>query len=80
MFEFRQLLKMENPNFLAAQLKWPFDPESVSIPGEASDWYKLTIFCPARKNRNIGAGQRAGLITRFVILFYETGIRNNYLL
>ncbi|VDN24978.1 unnamed protein product, partial [Gongylonema pulchrum] len=61
----RELLILPNPNFLSAQLQWPFDPESVSVPAQARDWYELTIYCPARDKRNIGAGQRAGLLTKW---------------
>lgn len=63
---------MPNPNFLSAQLKWPFDPESVSVPAQARDWYELTIYCPARVNNNIGAGQRAGLLTKYSDLICTT--------
>ncbi|VDM43195.1 unnamed protein product [Toxocara canis] len=53
------------PSFFDTQLQWPFDPESVTIPAEARNWYQLTQYCLARNNADIGAGQRAGLLTRW---------------
>jgi hypothetical protein len=53
------------PNFSPEQLNWPFDPESVSMPSAARNWYDLTVYCPARNKTDIGAGQRAGLLTRW---------------
>jgi len=29
------------------------------------EWFQLTIYCQARRNSDIGAGQRAGLLTRY---------------
>ncbi|VDM96119.1 unnamed protein product [Thelazia callipaeda] len=60
-----KLTDSPRPDFLQAQLQWPFDPESVSIPTDAVKWYELSIYCPARSNNNIGAGQRAGLLTKW---------------
>ncbi|CAK5029871.1 unnamed protein product [Meloidogyne enterolobii] len=51
--------------FLKLYLRWPFDPESITIPSTAREWFQLTIYCQARRNSDIGAGQRAGLLTRW---------------
>lgn len=64
-----QINKDENTNvnkpvFSAEQLQWPFDPESISIPSYIRDSHTLTVYCTARTNTNIGAGQRSGLLTR----------------
>uniref|UniRef100_A0A7E4VSC1 Metalloprotease n=1 Tax=Panagrellus redivivus TaxID=6233 RepID=A0A7E4VSC1_PANRE len=56
---------VRRPKFTDAQLQWPFDPESVTVPYDARDSYDTTIYCPARSNKNLGAGQRAGLLTRW---------------
>lgn len=61
----KKIDKNEKPIFSAEQLQWPFDPESISIPSYVRNTYKLTIYCTARENSNIGAGQRAGLLTRW---------------
>ncbi|KAI6183676.1 Metalloendopeptidase [Aphelenchoides bicaudatus] len=53
------------PNFSPEQLNWPFDPESISIPSPARLWFDLTVYCTARQRSEIGAGQRAGLLTRW---------------
>ncbi|CAJ0581826.1 unnamed protein product, partial [Mesorhabditis spiculigera] len=53
------------PQFHAAQLEWPFDPESITVPLWARDIYTLTEYCPARNSADIGAGQRVGLLTRW---------------
>nr|CAD2175654.1 unnamed protein product [Meloidogyne enterolobii] len=60
----QQLLK-NSPKFSNEQLMWPFDPESITIPSTAREWFQLTIYCQARRNSDIGAGQRAGLLTRW---------------
>nr|CAD2179216.1 unnamed protein product [Meloidogyne enterolobii] len=60
----QQLLK-NTPKFSNEQLMWPFDPESITIPSTAREWFQLTIYCQARRNSDIGAGQRAGLLTRW---------------
>uniref|UniRef100_A0A914P5T3 Astacin domain-containing protein n=1 Tax=Panagrolaimus davidi TaxID=227884 RepID=A0A914P5T3_9BILA len=54
-----------NPQFTNAQLQWPFDPESITVPFSANNKYELTRYCPARKTHDIGAGQRVGLLTRW---------------
>uniref|UniRef100_A0AC34F417 Peptidase M12A domain-containing protein n=1 Tax=Panagrolaimus sp. ES5 TaxID=591445 RepID=A0AC34F417_9BILA len=54
-----------NPAFSNAQLQWPFDPESITVPFYANNKYKLTRYCPARKTKDLGAGQRVGLLTRW---------------
>ncbi|KAI6216454.1 Metalloendopeptidase [Aphelenchoides fujianensis] len=53
------------PNFSPEQLNWPFDPESITIPSAARRWFELTVYCPARRQSEIGAGQRTGLLTRW---------------
>ncbi|KAF7640263.1 Astacin domain-containing protein, partial [Meloidogyne graminicola] len=53
------------PKFSNEQLIWPFDPESITIPSIAREWFQLTIYCQARRNADIGAGQRTGLLTRW---------------
>uniref|UniRef100_A0A914D2J6 Metalloendopeptidase n=1 Tax=Acrobeloides nanus TaxID=290746 RepID=A0A914D2J6_9BILA len=53
------------PKFTDEQLQWPFDPESVTISHNARFMYELTIYCQTRKNTDIGAGQRVGLLTRW---------------
>ncbi|VDM56560.1 unnamed protein product [Angiostrongylus costaricensis] len=53
------------PVYQAAQLMWPFDPESVTVPLWARDKYRLTQYCPARNDADIGAGQRVGLLTKW---------------
>ncbi|KIH44768.1 hypothetical protein ANCDUO_25204, partial [Ancylostoma duodenale] len=55
---------IRQPAFQPAQLMWPFDPESVTIPLWARDKYRLTQYCPARNDVDIGAGQRVGLLTK----------------
>lgn len=55
----------ELPEFISKQLEWPFDPESVTVPFDASTNHQLTPVCHARKNKNLGAGQRVGLLTRW---------------
>ncbi|CAJ0606859.1 unnamed protein product [Cylicocyclus nassatus] len=55
---------IRQPTFQPAQLMWPFDPESVTIPLWARDKYRLTQYCPARNDVDIGAGQRVGLLTK----------------
>ncbi|KAI1706025.1 astacin (Peptidase family m12A) domain-containing protein [Ditylenchus destructor] len=47
------------------QLQWPFDPESVTIPASLRHTHHLTIYCQARNDGDIGAGQRTGLLTRW---------------
>ncbi|KAH7695238.1 Protein C01F1.5, partial [Aphelenchoides avenae] len=54
------------PRFSNEQLQWPFDPESITIPPTLRNHYGLTIYCPTRRNSDIGAGQRVGLLTRLV--------------
>ncbi|PIO61414.1 hypothetical protein TELCIR_17064, partial [Teladorsagia circumcincta] len=54
---------VRQPVFQPAQLMWPFDPESVTIPLWAREKYRLTQYCPARNDVDIGAGQRVGLLT-----------------
>uniref|UniRef100_A0A1I8B945 Astacin domain-containing protein n=1 Tax=Meloidogyne hapla TaxID=6305 RepID=A0A1I8B945_MELHA len=58
-------LPKNSPKFSNEQLMWPFDPESITIPSTAREWLQLTIYCQARRNSDIGAGQRAGLLTRW---------------
>ncbi|KAL3096058.1 hypothetical protein niasHS_005817 [Heterodera schachtii] len=53
------------PKFSNEQLMWPFDPESISMPALAREWFKLTIYCQARQDADIGAGQRSGILTRW---------------
>ncbi|KAF8362432.1 hypothetical protein PRIPAC_89355 [Pristionchus pacificus] len=53
------------PRFHPAQLSWPFDPESITVPLSARKSYSLTEYCPARNDADIGAGQRVGLLTRW---------------
>ncbi|KAE9419518.1 hypothetical protein Angca_000515, partial [Angiostrongylus cantonensis] len=56
---------IRQPVYQAAQLMWPFDPESVTVPLWTRDKYRLTQYCPARNDADIGAGQRVGLLTRW---------------
>ncbi|XGW10888.1 hypothetical protein V3C99_012413 [Haemonchus contortus] len=56
---------VRQPVFQPAQLMWPFDPESVTIPLWAREKYRLTQYCPARNDADIGAGQRVGLLTKW---------------
>ncbi|ETN71057.1 hypothetical protein NECAME_14379 [Necator americanus] len=56
---------IRQPTFQKAQLMWPFDPESITIPLWARDKYRLTQYCPARNDVDIGAGQRVGLLTKW---------------
>ncbi|VDL81006.1 unnamed protein product [Nippostrongylus brasiliensis] len=49
---------VRQPVYQPAQLMWPFDPESITIPLWARDKYRLTQYCPARNDVDIGAGQR----------------------
>ncbi|KAI3415600.1 hypothetical protein GPALN_005202 [Globodera pallida] len=55
----------EQPKFSNEQLMWPFDPESITMPAIAGEWFKLTIYCQARHDSDIGAGQRSGILTRW---------------
>uniref|UniRef100_A0A914H0C9 Uncharacterized protein n=1 Tax=Globodera rostochiensis TaxID=31243 RepID=A0A914H0C9_GLORO len=55
----------EQPKFSNEQLMWPFDPESITMPAIAGEWFKLTIYCQARHDSDIGAGQRTGILTRW---------------
>uniref|UniRef100_A0A915N530 Uncharacterized protein n=1 Tax=Meloidogyne javanica TaxID=6303 RepID=A0A915N530_MELJA len=50
----QQLLK-NSPKFSNEQLMYLIKKE----------WFQLTIYCQARRNSDIGAGQRAGLLTRW---------------
>lgn len=92
---FRPVPLIRQPMYQPAQLMWPFDPESITIPLWArekyvwiwtidrnsgavcfsfvqriSPWwffrYRLTQYCPARNDVDIGAGQRVGLLTKWV--------------
>uniref|UniRef100_A0A1I7XT45 ANK_REP_REGION domain-containing protein n=1 Tax=Heterorhabditis bacteriophora TaxID=37862 RepID=A0A1I7XT45_HETBA len=56
---------VRQPTFHPTQLEWPFDPESITIPLWAREKYRLTQYCPARNNADIGAGQRVGLLTKW---------------
>ncbi|GMT13748.1 hypothetical protein PFISCL1PPCAC_5045 [Pristionchus fissidentatus] len=53
------------PRFHPAQLSWPFDPESITVPLSARKTHYLTEYCPGRNDADIGAGQRVGLLTRW---------------
>ncbi|KAL3087958.1 hypothetical protein niasHT_022032 [Heterodera trifolii] len=53
------------PVFSNEQLMWPFDPESITIPATAREWFKLSVYCKGRQNSDIGAAQRAGILTRW---------------
>ncbi|CAD6199149.1 unnamed protein product, partial [Caenorhabditis auriculariae] len=56
---------VSQPGFNPLQLQWPFDPESITIPLWAREKYRLTQYCPARNDADIGAGQRVGLLTKW---------------
>ncbi|CAD5210520.1 unnamed protein product [Bursaphelenchus okinawaensis] len=58
-------IKKAIPSYSEEQLQWPFDPESITIPSQARNWYGLTLYCNGRENKDIGNGQRAGLLTRW---------------
>ncbi|KAI6172442.1 Metalloendopeptidase [Aphelenchoides besseyi] len=60
-----QVKTKRKPNFSPEQLNFPFDPESITVPAAARNWFDMTIYCPARKKSEIGAGQRTGLLTRW---------------
>ncbi|CAI5442667.1 unnamed protein product [Caenorhabditis angaria] len=54
-----------SPDYNPIQLSWPFDPESITVPLWARDKFRLTPYCPARNDADIGAGQRVGLLTKW---------------
>ncbi|CAB3405374.1 unnamed protein product [Caenorhabditis bovis] len=53
------------PEYNPIQLTWPFDPESITVPLWARDKFKLSPYCPARNDADLGAGQRVGLLTKW---------------
>ncbi|EGT38251.1 hypothetical protein CAEBREN_11999 [Caenorhabditis brenneri] len=53
------------PDYNPIQLTWPFDPESITVPLWAREKFRLTPYCPARNDADIGAGQRVGLLTKW---------------
>lgn len=59
------LVNRAQPLYSNEQLQWPFDPESITVPVRAREEFQLTLYCKTRTNKDIGAGQRVGLLTRW---------------
>uniref|UniRef100_A0AC35U3W0 Peptidase M12A domain-containing protein n=1 Tax=Rhabditophanes sp. KR3021 TaxID=114890 RepID=A0AC35U3W0_9BILA len=61
--EIRTYPKKRKVIFSNEQLNFPFDPESITMPFNSPYYFKTTMYCKARTNKSLGAGQREGLLT-----------------